>query len=120
MAVVFIMSAIFVVGCMSQNIWAVETESNPISEESVTMGTLGENNGIQWSYDENTKTLTVTGQDSGLNAIYNNEKRIYESPFTIVAKDLEEYQYKMKTAINVLDVLDADGNSIMRKDIYKL
>lgn len=40
--------------------------------------------------------------------------------FTIVAKDLEEYQYKMKTAINVLDVLDADGNSIMRKDIYKL
>lgn len=40
--------------------------------------------------------------------------------FTIVANNLADYQNKMKTAINTLDVLDADGNSIMRKDIYKL
>lgn len=40
--------------------------------------------------------------------------------FTIIADNLEDYHQKMKTAIDTLDVLDADGNSIMRKDIYKL
>lgn len=40
--------------------------------------------------------------------------------FTIIADNLEDYQQKMRTAINTLDVWDADGNSIMRKDIYKL
>ncbi len=40
--------------------------------------------------------------------------------FTIIADNLEDYQQKMRTAINTLDVWDADGNSIMKKDIYKL
>ncbi len=40
--------------------------------------------------------------------------------FTIIADNLEDYQNKMQTAIDTLDVLDADGNSIIRKDIYKL
>ena len=40
--------------------------------------------------------------------------------FTIVADNMEDYQNKMQTAIDTLDVLDAEGNSIMRKDIYKL
>lgn len=40
--------------------------------------------------------------------------------FTIVADNLDDYKNKMQTAINTLDVLDAVGNSIMRKDIYKI
>ena len=33
---------------------------------NVTSGTLGDNNGISWTYDADTKTLTITGEDSGL------------------------------------------------------
>lgn len=36
------------------------------SEENATSGTLGHDNGFKWSYDEDTKTLTVTGEDIGL------------------------------------------------------
>ncbi|MBR6627729.1 MAG: BspA family leucine-rich repeat surface protein [Lachnospiraceae bacterium] len=36
------------------------------AEGTVRTGTLGTNNGVQWSYDESTKTMTITGEDSGL------------------------------------------------------
>ncbi len=32
---------------------------------NVTTGTLGENGGIAWTYDADTKTLTITGEDEG-------------------------------------------------------
>ncbi len=36
------------------------------AEGTVRTGTLGTNNGVQWSYDESTRTMTITGEDSGL------------------------------------------------------
>ena len=35
-------------------------------EEIATTGTLGDNGGFTWTYDENTETLTITGEDRGL------------------------------------------------------
>ena len=32
---------------------------------NVTSGTLGDNGGISWTYDADTKTLTITGEDTG-------------------------------------------------------
>ena len=37
---------------------------NAKAEEVETSGTIGENDGISWSYDEETKTITVTGEDT--------------------------------------------------------
>jgi len=33
---------------------------------NVTSGTLGDNGGISWTYDADTKTLTITGEDTGV------------------------------------------------------
>lgn len=41
--------------------------------ENVTTGTLGDNNGITWSYDAETKTLTLTGNDSGWEGVVDTE-----------------------------------------------
>ena len=49
------------------SIYAEETNLSVVStDENIKTGTLGDNNGFQWTYDESTKTLTVTGEDSGL------------------------------------------------------
>lgn len=53
-----------------------------VAEDGVS-GTFGDNGGFSWNYDEATETLTVTGEDSGLNklrsalptTILNNMKR---------------------------------------------
>jgi len=33
---------------------------------NITSGTLGDNGGISWTYDADTKTLTITGEDTGV------------------------------------------------------
>ena len=45
---------------------------------NVRTGTLGTNGGVQWSYDEDTKTLMLTGEDSGLETIGFGSAQIYE------------------------------------------
>ncbi len=53
-------------------------------------GTLGDNNGIQWTYDEDTKTLTITGEDSGLHGGSPN----YQSPFYEICSNVEKIVVK--------------------------
>ncbi len=42
----------------------VETSESESLEDSITTGVCGANNGISWSYNESTKTLTLTGEDT--------------------------------------------------------
>ena len=50
------------------------------AEGTVRTGTLGDNNGVIWTYDESTKTLTVTGEDSGVRSILGEDMH-WHSPF---------------------------------------
>ena len=45
---------------------------------NVRTGTLGANNRVKWTYDEDTKTLTMTGEDSEVQAIGDWPSPIYE------------------------------------------
>ena len=45
---------------------------------NVQTGTLGTNKGVQWSYDEDTRTLTLTGKDSGLDTWDYSDSHIYK------------------------------------------
>ncbi len=56
---------------------------------NVRTGTLGENNGITWTYDEDTKTLTITGEDSGVEGTYDSATWSYKSPFAAICEDVE-------------------------------
>ncbi len=53
---------------------------------NVTNGTLGDNGGIQWTYEADTKTLTVTGEDTGL---YDWSSGEYYSVFVGICPDVE-------------------------------
>lgn len=61
-----------------------------VKAESATSGTLGYNNGIQWSYDTATKTLTVTGEDSGFAGVYDESGKKWISPFCNICSDVEK------------------------------
>ena len=56
---------------------------------NVTSGTLGTNGGIDWTYDADTKTLTITGEDSGLNGKWDSSKNKFKSPFAAICADAE-------------------------------
>ena len=60
-----------------------------VNAGNVRTGTLGENNGITWTYDEDTKTLTITGEDSGLQGTYDSDTWSYKSPFAAICEDVE-------------------------------
>lgn len=55
-----LLATILTAGMMSITALAAE-EGDVVA----TSGTLGDNGGFQWTYDESTKTVTVTGEDSG-------------------------------------------------------
>jgi len=55
---------------MPMSVWAAETS-----------GTLGDNDGIQWSYDAGTRTLTITGEDSGLQGTIREGTSVSTSQF---------------------------------------
>lgn len=44
--------------------------------QEVKSGTMGDKQGIKWSYAEATKTLTLTGEDSGLRGRYDGRSQI--------------------------------------------
>ena len=53
----------------------VEEDILPEEEMSVYVansGTFGDSDGFSWTYDESTTTLTVTGEDSGINELKNS------------------------------------------------
>ena len=83
-------------------------------------GTVASIVGINELIENNTISDYTQFMTLGSSSEGNLESKDRIGTFTIVANDLEDYHYKMKTAIHTLDVLDTDGNSIMRKDIYKL
>ncbi len=56
---------------------------------NVTTGTLGTNGGISWTYDADTKTLTITGSDSGLEGVLDDETNNYISPFESICSDVK-------------------------------
>ncbi len=56
---------------------------------NVTSGTLGTNGGISWTYDADTKTLTLTGEDSGLNGKWDSSKGKFKSLFEAICMDVE-------------------------------
>jgi len=62
---------------------------------NVTSGTLGDNGGISWTYDADTKTLTITGEDTGGFGIningYSKFYNICEEVETIIVKDCKMY-----------------------------
>ena len=56
---------------------------------NVTTGTLGNSNGITWTYDADTKTLTITGEESNLHGKWDSTKGKFKSPFADICKDVE-------------------------------
>lgn len=95
-------------GMISTNALAAEKQGEVVStteviedgdgseDTEVRTGTLGDNNGFQWTYEEETKTLTVTGEDSGLVGIENPEQPplggfvfSYISPFNNIDSKME-------------------------------
>lgn len=65
---------------------------------------------------DNYTQFATMGMESGGNL----ESRDRLASFVITADTLDEYYVKMKTAVQTFNVIDPDGNSIMRKDIYNL
>lgn len=78
-------------GTITMNATAAEVQVDEMkvitTDASTTTGTLGDNDGFLWSYDESTKTLTVTGTDTGLNAMRH-------SPFYDICKDVEQVVFQ--------------------------
>ncbi len=56
---------------------------------NVTSGTLGDNNGISWTYDADTKILTITGEDGGMEGKYDKSTNKTRSLFWDICKDVE-------------------------------
>ncbi len=56
---------------------------------NVTTGTLGNNNGITWTYDADTKTLTITGEDSGWGGDGVPHTDAHQSKFLSICPDVE-------------------------------
>lgn len=83
----------------------LETESPQlVKADSATSGTLGHNNGIQWNYDTGTKTLTITGKDSGFAGVYDESGKKWVSPFCNICSDVE------KIVLNNCRFLGSSGN----------
>ena len=60
------------------------------TEAMVITGTIGDNNGFEWTYDAESKTLTVTGEDSGIEGNYNEGSQfnsICSDVVTVIFKD---------------------------------
>ncbi len=78
---------------------------------NITSGTLGDNGGISWTYNADTKTLTVTGADSGLNG---KQEDNYESQFAAICSDVEVIIMKNCTIKGSAKYLFADLESLKR------
>jgi len=65
------------------------TEEVILPVYEATSGTLGDNNGIRWNYDVGTKTLAVTGEDTG--RLGNSA---YGSVFADICSDVEHIVIK--------------------------
>ncbi len=82
---------------LAVSLWmlAVVFWGTPLTAEAanVTSGTLGDNGNIQWTYDADTKTLTMTGEDRGdLNENWESVfKGICPEVEHIVVKDCKLY-----------------------------
>ncbi len=78
---------------LAVSIWmlAVMFFVTPITADAanVTSGVLGDNGGIHWTYDADTKTLTVTGEDTGTWGIYHEDYRSEVSVFKSICGDVE-------------------------------
>ncbi len=68
----------------SMEVSAAETQAVAMASETVSTGILGKNGRIQWSYDKSTKTLTITGEDSGLSL---SPKSPFSDVETIIVRD---------------------------------
>jgi len=63
--------------------------STQAEASNVTSGTMGYHDGISWTYDGDTKTLTITGEESNLHGKWDSSKRKYKSPFAAICEDVE-------------------------------
>lgn len=68
---------------------AATMDNGEVVKLNATTGTLGENNGFQWTYDVTTKTLTVTGEDSDLVPL-----EFVNSPFLQIDSQMEKIVFK--------------------------
>ena len=82
-----------------------------VEAANIRMGKLGDNSGITWIYEEDTKTLTVTGEDSGVNG---SSKNNYSSPFASICSDVEVIRMKNCTLKGSAEYLFADLKSLKR------
>ncbi len=73
----FIMLLLVSLCIPAMEVAATESGVADAASETVRTGTLGANAGVQWSYDESTKTLTLTGEDSGLETALYTSGNIY-------------------------------------------
>lgn len=105
------------------------TKNKP--EEDENPGTFGDNNGFSWSYDESTATLTVTGEDSGLNGLQDNlSDTVKENMRNVVFQDcvvsgslanlLEGLEEVEKVEFNNFDTSNVTDMSYMFYACYSL
>ena len=81
---------------------------------NVRTGTLGDNGGILWTYDEDTKTLTITGEDSGLQGEYDATENKYKSPFAAICADVEVIKVQNCTLKKKAEFMFANLTSLKR------
>ena len=62
-------------------------------------GYIGDHDGIYWTYDAATKTLTITGEDSGVGGVWDSGLRNYKSQFVDICADVEIIKIKNCTPI---------------------
>ena len=93
--------AMFLVLCLiftQEGMLAFASELQSTLSEEQTSGTLGDNGGFLWTYDDETETLTVTGEDTGL-------ARYFESPFMDIDPGVQKVVFENCTFIEDMSYL---------------
>ena len=83
-------------------------------------GVFAEVTGYQRLLDEGFFEYFAVNQQCGTRFAGDLTSKERVAAFILKADDMAELSNKLRTAIDSIDILDADGHSIMRKDIYKI
>lgn len=83
-------------------------------------GVFGEVTGYQRLIDEGFFEYFTVNKHRGVQFTGDLSSKERVAAFILKAEDMKDLEIKLRTVIDNVDILDVDGHSIMRKDIYKI
>ena len=97
----------------------VQEEGNEESVNQTNSGTFGSSNGFRWTFDKSTYTLTVTGEDEGINQLQNsvmeairkNVKKILFQDCVVVDKSMP-YMFSNWNSLTSVDLSGLDISNV--------